>query len=131
MAQWKRIHLSITSPMNLSQVLPLYYLYKYLIIFQDQCNSKGDACRVLLHILTCPKTNSSSAKERKKKRAQFIFSKSCTVSLRSSTTKSTSSLVVPLPTLSLKALAATSVGTPQLRRIWEGLADVCIVQYVR
>lgn len=52
-----------------------------------------------------------------------ISSSSCTASLRSSTTASTSALVVPLPTLSLKALAATSDGTPQLRRIWEGLVD--------
>lgn len=54
---------------------------------------------------------------------QSICSSSCTVSLRSCTTASTSALVVPLPTLSLKALAATSEGTPQLRRTWEGLVD--------
>lgn len=54
---------------------------------------------------------------------QFIFSNSSTVSLRSSTTASTSSLVVLLPTLNLKALTATSVGTPQFRRMWEGLID--------
>lgn len=54
---------------------------------------------------------------------QSMSSSSCIVSLRSSTTASTSALVVPLPTLSLKALAATSEGTPQLRRIWEGLVD--------
>lgn len=52
----------------------------------------------------------------------FSFN-SCTVFVRSSTTASTSALVVPLPTLSLKALAATSEGTPQLRRIEEGLVD--------
>lgn len=57
---------------------------------------------------------------------QSVSSSSCTVSLRSSTTASTSALVVPLPTLSLKALAATSDGTPQLRRIWEGLVDSAV-----
>lgn len=48
---------------------------------------------------------------------------SCTASFRSSTTASTSALVVVLPTLSLKALAATASGTPQLRRMWEGLSE--------
>lgn len=62
---------------------------------------------------------------------QFLSSSSSTVSLRSSTTASTSALVVPLPTLSLRALAATSDGTPQLRRMCDGLEDApCTLNYV-
>lgn len=62
---------------------------------------------------------------------QFLSSSSSTVSLRSSTTASTSALVVPLPTLSLRALAATSDGTPQLRRMCDGLEDApCTRSYV-
>lgn len=48
-------------------------------------------------------------------------SSSWIVSLRSSTAASTSALLVPRPTLSRMALAATSAGTPQLSRMWDGL----------
>lgn len=67
--------------------------------------------------------NSTSHLEQNSLSHQFISSSSWTVSLKSSTTASTSALVVPLPTLTLSAFAATSVGTPQLRRMWEGLRD--------
>lgn len=55
--------------------------------------------------------------------SQLLSSSSSTVSLRSSTTASTSARLVALPTLSRSAFAATSSGTPQLSRMCDGLFD--------
>lgn len=54
---------------------------------------------------------------------QLLSSSSSTVFLRSSTTVSTSARLVALPTLSRRALAATSSGTPELSRMCDGLFD--------
>lgn len=54
---------------------------------------------------------------------QLLSSSSSTVCLRSSTAASTSARLVARPTLSRKALAATSSGTPQLSRMCDGLFD--------
>lgn len=54
---------------------------------------------------------------------QLLSSSSSTVCLRSSTAASTSARLVARPTLSRRALAATSSGTPQLSRMCDGLFD--------